>query len=310
VCPIDNSTTIEGMVQGNKEQNVNEQVKDLLPLIPKDVKEYIPRRITSEKEDIQILKEAYKNRQNTLLIGPTGAGKTHAVRMVAKELSIPYVRLNLNRMTTVEDFVGQWVPKKGGGYEWNDGMLTRLMRHGGVVVVDEINAAPPEILFVLHSVTDDERQIVLTQKDGEVVKAHPDFWFVATMGPEYYGTEKLNQALKDRFEIVLQYPYDINIERQLLKNEWLVRAAEKLREQKEIKTPVSTRMLLQFERNEEIYGTELAVEILISKFESEEQEVVREILEPFIECKKEGSIIIKKKVRVKSPEMSIEGGKL
>jgi hypothetical protein len=170
------------------------------------------------------------------------------------------------------------------------------MRYGGVVVVDEINAAPPEILFVLHSVTDDERQIVLTQKDGEVVKAHPDFWFVATMAPEYHGTEKLNQALKDRFEVVLQYPYEVDIERQLIKDEWLIRAAEKLREQREIKTPVSTRMLLQFERNQEIYGTELAVEMLISKFEPEEQVIVREILEPLILCKKEaGTKVIETK---------------
>ena len=303
--PINDS--VNGRVPGAKEQNVDEQLKDILNLIPKCVKKYVRRNLTSEKEDIQVLKEAYKSRQNTLLVGPTGAGKTHAIRLVAKELGIPYVRLNLNRMTTVEDFVGQWVPEKGGGYKWNDGMLTRLMRYGGVVVVDEINAAPPEILFVLHSVTDDERQIVLTQKDGEVVKAHPDFWFVATMAPEYYGTEKLNQALKDRFEVVLQYPYDISIERQLLKDEWLVRAGEKLREQKEIKTPVSTRMLLQFERNQGIYGTELAVEMLISKFEPREQEIVREILEPLIQCKKEENIV-KKNEREKPQNNSIRRG--
>jgi MoxR-like ATPase len=290
---LTNNTRSKGVPRGN-EQNVDDRSNDMLTLIPKHVKKYIRRKLTSEKEDIQVLKEAYKGRQNTLLIGPTGAGKTHAIRLVAKELGTPYIRLNLNRMTTVEDFVGQWVPKKGGGYKWNDGVLTRLMRHGGVVVVDEINAAPPEILFVLHSVTDDERQIVLTQKDGEVVKAHPDFWFVATMAPEYRGTEKLNQALKDRFEVVLQYPYDISIEGQLLKDEWLVRAGEKLREQKEIKTPVSTRMLLQLERNQDIYGTELTVEMLISKFEPEEQQIVREILEPLIQCKKEEEIQVKK----------------
>lgn len=270
-----------------KQQKDGKKPKDIPSLIPHRVKKYVRRKITVGKEDIQVLEQAYKCRQNTLLIGPTGAGKTHAIRVVAKKLEIPYVRLNLNRMTTPEDFVGQWVPKKGGGYKWNDGILTRFMRHGGVVVVDEINAAPPEILFVLHSVTDDERQIVLTQKDGEVVKAHPDFWFVATMAPEYYGTKKLNQALKDRFEVVLQYPYDTNIERELLKDQWLVRASEELRAEEKIKTPVSTRMLLQFEKNQEIYGTELAVEMLISKFEAGEQKLVREILEPLILCKKE-----------------------
>lgn len=257
-------------------------------LIPRNVEKYYHRTLVDGEKDIPTLKKAFKERphgypQNVLLIGPTGAGKTHAVKKTAEELGIPMIRVNLNRMTTVEDFVGQWVPAENGGFRWQDGVLPRLMKNGGVIMVDEINAAPPEILFVLHSVLD-FREITLTQKDGEVIKANPDFWFIGAMNPDYYGTERLNEALKDRFEVTLRYPYQREIERKLIKNGNLLEAAAKLRKMfhsptEEIRTPISTRTLIQFEENERIYGKKLAIEMMANKFDSEERRAVKEVLE-------------------------------
>lgn len=267
---------------------------ELEDFIPKDVPPYVPRKIGGMK-DIEILEKAWNHNppKNVLLVGPTGTGKTHAVRALAQKLGVPYVRVNLNRAITPEDLVGQWVPSNG-HFVWADGLLTKFVRHGGIFVADEINAAPPEILFVLHQLLDDERKLVLTQKDGEVVKAHPRFMFVATMNPSdefgYEGTTNLNQAFLDRFQVILRYDYDNKVESKLGIDGEVAELAQKLRSRpKEITTPVSTRLLLNFVDNIRDFGPEVAKEIFKSRFAGIEKKVVEELLALLNFDKKEGT---------------------
>lgn len=243
---------------------------------------YVARKIGSFT-DIEILEKAYKNKLNVLIHGDTGSGKTHAVRHFCFDKKLPYMRVNLNEASTTEDLIGQWVPAENGGFKWQDGVLTRFMRFGGVFVCDEINAANAGILFVLHSVLDDERKIVLVQKDGEVVHAHPDFWFVATLNFDYEGTKPLNPALKDRFPILMNFGYEKDIEKKLIKGEAkLLELTNKLRSmyhKGEILTPVSTRTLMQFSQNKKLFDEDAAISFFINKFSSDEARAIKELVE-------------------------------
>lgn len=141
-----------------------------------------------------------------LLVGDTGCGKTASIRYLAGLTKNALRRVNLNGSTTVDEFVGKWRIEKG-TMIWVDGILTECMRKGYWILCDEINAVLPEIAFVLHSVLDDDRMVVLTQKDGEILKAHPNFRFFGTMNPDYSGTHRLNAAFQDRFVVVeMDYP--------------------------------------------------------------------------------------------------------
>ena len=136
-----------------------------------------------------------------LVEGETGVGKTSAFRYLAGLTQSPYRRLNLNGSTTVDEFVGKVMLDKEGTY-WVDGVLIDAMRKGHWLVLDEINAALPEILFVLHSLLDDDGYVVLAEHNGEVVRPHSNFRVFATMNPsegQYSGTKELNQAFLDRF---------------------------------------------------------------------------------------------------------------
>lgn len=171
-------------------------------LIPKEVY-YIPRRI-GNKTDVEILTAAWKERWPVLIEGATGIGKTMLVKKVCSENRIPFFRVDMNGGIETCDLVGMYVPANG-SFVWRDGILVRMVRNGGCLLIDEINAAPPEVLFCLHSLLDD-RKIVVTQT-GEIVEAHPDFWLVACGNPSWYsGLKELNRALRDRFRIILQLP--------------------------------------------------------------------------------------------------------
>lgn len=160
-------------------------------------------------DDIKsLLRVAADKNLPVLLVGDTGTGKTSIVKGMADEYKKQYVRFNLTGETTVDEFVGKYTLQDSKTV-WEDGILLQAMQRGEWLIVDEINVALPEILFVLHSLLDDDKCVVVAQKDGAVVKPHPDFRFFATMNPvdEYAGTKDLNKAFKSRFNMVIGMNY-------------------------------------------------------------------------------------------------------
>lgn len=154
--------------------------------------------------NMALLRACVEGNDAALLIGETGTGKTTLIREVAKEQDKHLIRISVNGSMGIEEILGKWLVEKG-TTKWQDGILTTALREGHWVVMDEINAALPEILFVLHSLLDDDRKIILPEKDNEIVVPHDEFRFFATMNPpeEYAGTKDMNKALMSRFTAVL-----------------------------------------------------------------------------------------------------------
>ena len=168
-------------------------------------------KVSAKKEEVfisdtnmSLLKAGVESNAPVLLIGETGTGKTTLIRELAKEEDKTLVRISVNGSMGVEEILGKWLIEKG-STKWQDGILTSAVRKGHWVVMDEINAALPEILFTLHSLLDDDRSITLAEKDNELIVPHADFRFFATMNPpeEYAGTKDMNKALMSRFTAVL-----------------------------------------------------------------------------------------------------------
>jgi cobaltochelatase CobS len=147
---------------------------------------------------------AIRDNLSTLLIGESGTGKTSAIRFLANQTKNGLRRVNLNGGTTADELVGRLLINDKGTY-WVDGVLTEAMRTGDWIVLDEINAALPEVLFVLQSIMDDDGYLVLTEKDDkEIVYKHKNFRIFATCNPpEYAGTKEMNKALLSRFAICI-----------------------------------------------------------------------------------------------------------
>lgn len=168
---------------------------------------YIPAHggnFTDHGDILKTLAIGIRDNMPVLLIGESGTGKTSAIRYLANETKNGLRRVNLNGGTTADELVGRLLINDKGTY-WVDGVLTEAMRKGEWIVLDEINAALPEVLFVLQSVLDDDGYLVLTEKDDkEIVHKHKDFRIFATCNPpEYAGTKEMNKALLSRFAICI-----------------------------------------------------------------------------------------------------------
>ena len=271
---------------------------------------YIPRKLYGKKTDIEIMEAIYNERTPLLIIGETGVGKTASVRHFTFTKQLPYMRVNFNGAMTPEDLIGQYVPCEN-GFAWVDGVLTKFVRNGGVFVVDEINSGNAEILFFLHPLLDDERKLVLVQKDGEVIHAHKDFWLVATMNRDYEGTKPLNLALQDRFKII-EFDYDSAVEKKLIADKFLLELAEKLRashKKGELDTPISTRGLIYFEQDIKTFGRETAEQLFLNKFNPFERKAIVEVIDLMKTKEKlEAGGTADKDMKLKKEQQKLSGG--
>lgn len=184
-----------------------------VPINLNNTSQYIPREqfyIPPPQGYLEKLAYAVASNLPVLLIGETGVGKTMSVRYLASKTNNGLRRVNLNGATTVDEFLGKLLINEQGTY-WVNGVLVDAMLAGDWILLDEINACLPEIAFSLHSLLDDDRMVVLMEYDGRIVRPHPNFRLFASMNPSeegrYGGTKTLNEALLDRFPVVIRMDY-------------------------------------------------------------------------------------------------------
>ncbi|MCE1247002.1 MAG: AAA family ATPase [Firmicutes bacterium] len=157
----------------------------------------------STVENLTKLARSVRLSENALLVGPTGAGKTAIVKYLAHLTQNGLRRINLNDMTDITEIIGGFKPNQQGRPEWHDGIVVESMKKGQWLLLDEVNLADPAILERLNSLLDDDRSLILTEKNNEVVKAHENFRCFATMNPSSYaGRKKLSAAMMNRFHKV------------------------------------------------------------------------------------------------------------
>jgi len=273
---------------------------DLSEYIPKSAtKSYVHRQFGKRRKgsklikDIEVLQYHLDSKdplmKNVLYIGETGTGKTALVEWFCWKNKLPYYRLVMNGGTTAEDIVGQMIPNPNGeGLVFVEQVLVKMMRQGGVFVFDEINAGQRDILHILNSLTDRERKIMVTQNDGEVVRAVDNFLVVACMNPpNEYEMNELPKSLKSRFT-PYYFDFDLKIDEKVLGKgeDKLIEFTKKIRQARDngiIETPLSTRDLIQFKTLRNTLGYEIAKQMLINKFQNGEKSEVKTEMEVCLE---------------------------
>lgn len=136
-----------------------------------------------------------------ILAGPAGTGKTTEFKIVGANEGIPVYLVSFTANSQEDDFLSTFLPNTsddGKSFVLKRSVFTYAFEYGGIVILDEINYAHPNVLSAFHAALDDTATITLD--DGTVLHRHKDFRCVATMNPNYSGTNKLNAAFLDRFD--------------------------------------------------------------------------------------------------------------
>lgn len=199
----------------------------------------------------------------------------------AEHKGLPVFLLACNVALEPSQIFGKFIPDEDGGFLWCDGPLTKLVRNGGVLVIDEANVASPKIMTTLYPLLDSRREISLLDHEGEVIRAHKDLLIVATCNLGYQGTLPMSEAFLDRFAHRHHWDYSAEVEDKLVKSETLLKMARQIRKEGDIRSPFSTSLLKAFERlATSKLGWDYAVGNLLGRFtDAEDREAVNALLD-------------------------------
>jgi nitric oxide reductase NorQ protein len=160
------------------------------------------REISGESE---LFRKAHGRRLPLMIKGPTGAGKSRFVEAMAHALERPLVTVACHEDTSATDLLGRFLVR-GGDTVWQDGPLTRGVRQGAIVYLDEIAEAREDVISVIHPLTDHRRELYI-DKLNERLAAPAEFMLVASFNPGYQRRLKqLKPSLRQRF-IAMTFDY-------------------------------------------------------------------------------------------------------
>ncbi len=142
------------------------------------------------------------------LYGPSGCGKTSAINQIAAVLQHPVISITLNGRFELADLIGHQTVING-EVVFVHGPLSRAMKYGYILIMNEIDLADAAELAGLNDVLEG-RSLVVIQNNGEVIPPHPDFRLIVTANTagtgstrgSYHGTQHLNAAFLDRFRFI------------------------------------------------------------------------------------------------------------
>ena len=164
------------------------------------------------------------------LYGPTGCGKSHICEQVAEALNLPFAFVSCTAGMSEGVLTGRLLPTGDSGkFEYVISEFVNVYENGGVFLLDEIDAADPNVLLIVNSALANGHMAVPNRPENPYAKRHPDFICVAaanTVGTGadrmYSGRNKLDDATMDRFRIgKTLMNYDSEVESQLCPNDRL-----------------------------------------------------------------------------------------
>lgn len=157
-----------------------------------------------------------------LLVGPAGSGKTHLASQVADALDLPFSFNSMSEGVSESHLLGRMLPDANGVWQYQPSPFVKAYRDGGVHLLDEIDAAEPNLLVTINAALANG-QLSLPFAQVEPIKRHEDSVIMAaanTFGNgadrQYVGRNQLDAATVDRFKMgTVEMDYDRAVEEAL-----------------------------------------------------------------------------------------------
>jgi cobaltochelatase CobS len=164
------------------------------------------------------------------------------------------VRINLDSHISRIDLIGKdaIVLREGKQVtEYREGLLPWAYQRPVALVFDEYDAGRPDVMFVIQRVLETDGRLTILDQN-KVLSPHPSFRLFATAntiglgdtGGLYHGTQQLNQAQLDRWNIVTRLDYlpeDEEVAVVLARAPWMRDAADRRTVLQMVRTAEQTR---------------------------------------------------------------------
>ena len=260
-------------------------------------------------DELELFEAAYEQHIPVLLKGPTGCGKTRFVEYMAwklgrpittarneaqemreGEVRVPLVTIACHEDLTASDLVGRYL-LDAQGTRWIDGPMTRAVKAGAILYLDEVVEARKDTTVLIHPLTD-HRRILPVEKTGNIIEADDRFLLCISYNPHYQSALKdLKHSTRQRFiSIEFDYP-PVDIEAEIVAKESgcdenhahaLARLGDKIRNLREhgLAEGASTRLLIYAGRlMQQGISARRACQVAIVWTLTDEQELQRSIEE-------------------------------
>lgn len=194
-------------------------------------------------------------RRPVMLVGPAGCGKSYIGKLVAKSLKLRFGALNCTAGMSEPHLLGAARPNLTTGKDrFRTTEFIKCYEEGGLFLLDELDAADPNLLLAINSALANEYCNIPNREDKPQAAQHEDFVCVATANTfgrgadrVYAGRNQLDEATLDRFRIgLVECDYDEAVEAALCPDEQLrfkLTEIRKLIEQAKIRRVVSSRFM-------------------------------------------------------------------
>jgi cobaltochelatase CobS len=165
---------------------------------------------------LAILSGFIHNRR-VMVQGMHGTGKSTHIEQIAARLNWPCVRINLDGHISRLDLIGKdAVVLKDNKQvtEFQEGILPWAIQRPIALIFDELDAARPEVMFVIQRILEREGKFTLLDQN-KVLTPNSNFRLFSTANTVglgnltglYHGTSMMNQAQVDRWNIVARLNY-------------------------------------------------------------------------------------------------------
>ena len=199
VFGIDSELIVEGFSKKN----------EYVPDIDKDYK--------FDRDTTLAIIDGFKYNKKVIIHGYHGTGKSTHIEQIAARLNWPCIRVNLDSHISRIDLIGKdaiVLKNNKQVTEFQEGILPWSIQNPIALVFDEYDAMRPDVAFLMTKVLETEGGLTLLEKN-KVIKPNNYFRLFATantigLGDTtglYTGTQQINQAQLDRWNIVTTLNY-------------------------------------------------------------------------------------------------------
>lgn len=206
-----------------------------------DLRGFIPR-----PEYFSAIEMFYRARQNLLLIGEAGAGKSTIGKHFAHKNGFPYLAISADGLMGIKELFGlasiseatsyfveglfttftqigwktiEVVNKDTGKKEYK--MVDDETQPGAVILIDEVTALDPSKNFIFHQILAERKFFVRDANKTYYVAPRVMIMFAGNpKDPRYPGVGKMNLAFADRMGTVILQPLGIDKIKEVLKRDY------------------------------------------------------------------------------------------